>query len=523
VAVVQISKIQIRRGKKNSDTGVPQLSSAELAWAVDTQELYIGNGSVEEGAPAVGNTKVITENDNILELASSYQFKSNDTSITLSTKRPLLDKIDEIEVSVLDFGAVGDGSTDNTTFFKNALDQLFKNVDPDFKKVLVVPNGTYLFVNNLSIPSDAIIRGETRDGAIFHMDTFGIDFETTTGLGIEDFNSSNRPKNIIFENVTMARSSGSLDLSGVANATFNNVKFKGEYVLGNAVSSYSTEPSAVVWNNNIEGIKVTDISFNNCIFESNSISVKCNQTIDTQTDVDFKDCKFDINDSSIYITGVSGQVNNWNVRDCKFNEVATQIFNSTNGTGTRIERCNFTNCGNGTGTAANPESSYINFGEFKNNLVLDCFSDRQQQAGVVSSESISSISEVSNADYVSLKDRNSSEIFLTDSFRPVAVFSALNQFISMNYTLRLSNHIRIGKLLITIGDDRAVVAFTDDYKYSDVSLTSPGGKIMTGFEFKVELKDNDTDSGIETVVVFYKNPLGTGATGNISFDIEYGV
>ena len=67
MAVVQISKIQIRRGKKNSDSGVPQLSSAELAWAVDTQELFIGNGSVEEGAPQVGNTKILTNNDNILE------------------------------------------------------------------------------------------------------------------------------------------------------------------------------------------------------------------------------------------------------------------------------------------------------------------------------------------------------------------------------------------------------------------------------------------------------------------------
>ena len=61
MAVVQISKIQIRRGKKNSSSGVPQLSSAELAWAVDTQELYIGNGSTTEGAPYVGNTKVLTD------------------------------------------------------------------------------------------------------------------------------------------------------------------------------------------------------------------------------------------------------------------------------------------------------------------------------------------------------------------------------------------------------------------------------------------------------------------------------
>ena len=65
MAVVQISKIQIRRGLKNSNSGVPQLSSAELAWALDTQELYVGNGAVADGAPYVGKTKILTEHDNI--------------------------------------------------------------------------------------------------------------------------------------------------------------------------------------------------------------------------------------------------------------------------------------------------------------------------------------------------------------------------------------------------------------------------------------------------------------------------
>jgi hypothetical protein len=37
------------------------------------------------------------------------------------------------------------------------------------------------------------------------------------------------------------------------------------------------------------------------------------------------------------------------------------------------------------------------------------------------------------------------------------------------------------------------------------------------------LADNDADSGIETIVLSYKNPLATGRTGNISFDIAYGV
>ena len=129
MAVVQISKIQVRRGQKNSNSGIPQLSSAEFAWAVDSQELFIGNGSVLEGAPYVGNTKILTEHDNILELADSYRFANDDTSISLSVSRSLQSKIDEIHVSVRDFGAIGDGSTDCVTAFETAAAQLFRNTD----------------------------------------------------------------------------------------------------------------------------------------------------------------------------------------------------------------------------------------------------------------------------------------------------------------------------------------------------------------------------------------------------------
>ena len=60
MAVVQISRIQVRRGRALQGTGIPDnLASGEFAWAMDTQELYIGNGSVAEGAPAVGKTKII--------------------------------------------------------------------------------------------------------------------------------------------------------------------------------------------------------------------------------------------------------------------------------------------------------------------------------------------------------------------------------------------------------------------------------------------------------------------------------
>jgi hypothetical protein len=76
---------------------------------------------------------------------------------------------------------------------------------------------------------------------------------------------------------------------------------------------------------------------------------------------------------------------------------------------------------------------------------------------------------------------------------------------------------------ITIGDDISKLSLSDNYEYSDTTTASVGGVVMTGFEFSAALRDNDTDSGTDTVVLSYKNPIATGATGSLSFDIQYGV
>jgi hypothetical protein len=58
VAVIQISRIQHRRGL---EADLPNLASAELGYSVDTRKLYIGNGTIEEGAPSLGRTEVLTQ------------------------------------------------------------------------------------------------------------------------------------------------------------------------------------------------------------------------------------------------------------------------------------------------------------------------------------------------------------------------------------------------------------------------------------------------------------------------------
>jgi hypothetical protein len=532
MAVVQISKIQVRRGQKNSNSGVPQLSSAEFAWAVDSQELFIGNGSVLEGAPYVGNTKIITEHDNILDLARGYQYASNDTSITLSVSRSLQSKLDEY-VSVTDFGAVGDGSTDCVLAFETAFSQLFRNVNTNYRKVLVVPNGEYLFTSDLTIPSNAIIQGETQNGAVLNIGSNNIRLITSTGLELADFASGNRPQNIKVSNLTIQRTTGQITLSGIANSSFENVTVLGEYILGNIVTSLASEPAAVFWENGLIGTRVTDLQFKNCLFQGNSVAVKCLQSSVYDTAIKFDQCKFFVSDTAIYIQGVETQGNKWTISQCDFEEVANQAFRSTFGQGTIIQQSKFKNVGNNTSTASTPDDVMVYFGEKIGNVLVSCTSDRQQLANMTATNDVASYTEVYNAVGVDFIDKNYSLIYLSDSFRPLAVFSALNKFTVINYCLRLGVHTRFGSLHMAVSDDLSAsdnqITITDSYTYSPNFITSNGGSLMTNFEFTASLSSNragdDSTLGpnLDTIVLAYKNPLATGATGNISFDVAYGV
>lgn len=192
MAVVQISRIQIRRGQKNTGTGLPQLASGEMAWAVDTQELFIGNGAVSEGAPAVGNTKIITSNDlasesNLFGLVQ-YVYKT-DQNITVQNNAPvsrtLQNRLDDI-VTTTDFGTLGnyDPNTglgvDDTNALQFAINQLFLNASSkasstgassvSARVILSIPAGTFRLRSTLYIPSYASLVGAGKDKTIIYYD-----------------------------------------------------------------------------------------------------------------------------------------------------------------------------------------------------------------------------------------------------------------------------------------------------------------------------------------------------------------
>jgi len=158
VAIVSISRIQVRRGRKNTGTGFPQLASGEFGWALDTQELYIGNGAVSEGAPYVGNTKLLSEHDNLFDLANNYVYRDGTniqtgSDVNLPIRRSLQDRLDDI-VDVKSFGANGDGSN-QTQSLQRAIDQIFLNSDKNnarSRKILHIAAGEYVIDDTIYLP-----------------------------------------------------------------------------------------------------------------------------------------------------------------------------------------------------------------------------------------------------------------------------------------------------------------------------------------------------------------------------------
>jgi hypothetical protein len=97
MAIVQISQIQVRRGLEQD---LPQLAGGEFGWSQDTRRLYIGNGTLQEGAPVLGHTEILTEfsvlnftngtNSAIANLSLLVSnVESNVTAITSSIPTPV--------------------------------------------------------------------------------------------------------------------------------------------------------------------------------------------------------------------------------------------------------------------------------------------------------------------------------------------------------------------------------------------------------------------------------------------------
>jgi len=326
VAVVQISRLQVRRGQKNQGSGLPQLASGEIGWAIDTRELYIGNGAVSEGAPAVGNTKVLTEYDDILNLADTYTYKANDAYIVTGVNssnpitRTLQERLDD-RVSVRSFGAVGDGVVDDTVAIQRAIDQLYLNsatksaygASPQSRVVLHLEAGTYIISDTIYLPPYASLVGAGSAKTIIYQSVnkpafITVNASSTVGTPASDSasTSTNQAREILMQGMTIQStqsgeagannissdpgspaSAKGIILQSCKDSKFVDLNFEGVWTSG---TTYNND-AAVVLNSLSGAVESSNNIFENCKFYGYSSAVRSDWDIDNNT---WSECNFEL-------------------------------------------------------------------------------------------------------------------------------------------------------------------------------------------------------------------------------------
>lgn len=385
MAIVQISRIQHRRGVKSL---LPQLAAGELGWAVDTQELYIGNGTVAEGAPEVGNTKILTEDDDILSLASSYTYKGNTVSPVVTgsdanspTVRTIQSKIDDI-VSVKDFGAKGDGVTDDTAAINRAIANLItvENTGKE-RRQLRFPGGTYIVSDVIKVYPYTQFIGEGMESTFIKQNSNTpaclirtADRNGNISAGIGD-DGATKPQGIEFSGIHFQTTTDKdlIILDQCEDVHFRSCHFSATYTTSDGDSS-SPVKNALVTLNSTAALPTKRITFTDCTFEK---SYYCVQSDDDIQDVFFQSSEFitcyrafnlaEQSDGSTAnkVTGPTGIV----ITSSRFDSVdAEAVYIHSNGGNSRgniVANCSFRDVGqNGDDSSETVALNFANAGNF---------------------------------------------------------------------------------------------------------------------------------------------------------------
>ena len=274
MAVIEIAKIQVRRGQENQ-TGMPQLDSGEFGWAEDTENLYIGK-RIADGAVDDLNTRILTENDltNIFAFISStstsavyYKYRA-DVSYINAVSQSVQKKLDDQYPSLTDYGVVAQSTgTDITAAFAAAIADIFDNSNPtdyarkDARRTLRIPAGRYVVSNLISLPPYAKLVGEghglttitvtSPNGLFKTVDADGNDYDSL------NMQSSLKPaRDVHIEGMTIqftATLATIAPLISLDNVTDARVK---DCVLGIGNFDWDSTQTVTTFNTNAKGISI---------------------------------------------------------------------------------------------------------------------------------------------------------------------------------------------------------------------------------------------------------------------------
>jgi len=542
VAIVQISQITNRKGLQ---VDLPQLAGAEFGWSTDTRQLYIGNGTLEEGAPVVGNTEILTEFSNILIIPTTYTYKGAAAGYVVQTgttpgtpvTQSLQSWFDQF-ATVRDFGAVGDGVTDDTDAINRALYQLYcREVNPQVRRSLFFPAGVYRVTDTINIPPYATLYGEGADNSVIVLENPAdstlvpyvartADSLQQTGANIGS-NGAIPPQYITVSNMGFRN----LDLTtsvflaqDAVNCRFQNVGFSGPLTTG-TITTDAPATSCVEFASTTTLI-CDQIVFDGCIFGGAVWGINTNQQVQGIT---VANSKFNALYQGILLgTGappVLGSPTGVRITSNVFDNIyAEGIIFGTYATLNASSQNIFYDVGDRFQGITNPHTVIINIQNANNISISDMFARADQYSTTyerIRLNNTASIA-VTNASQLALGTYviETGQTVTIQNNTTVTVFSVntdITKAFSVNYTIVRGTSYRTGTIVVaTFADDSTgELTFTEDFvenagHYTGTStLGSPG----TGVELAAYQSGN-------TATLQYTSS-NNGVNGTMTYSINH--
>ena len=483
MAVVQISKIQLRRGKKNQGTGLPQLASGELAWAIDTQELFVGNGAVGEGAPYVGNTKILTEHDSILDLVANYTYKYDSflgqSLIDGTVTRTLQSRLDDGVVNARSFGIKSttelsiDDNNDQTEAIQAAIDSITEGPDVTIE----FEPGEYTFSDTITLPSNVKIAGYGKDQTVFNYTGSSRVLFTTeedaVKIKLNDFTIKTNADNKTLLNIDNAKGCEFVNIkllhtSGTAGTIANDRI--GISLSGNGTVSY----------NRFKGIECRSLTYG--VYAGSNASFN-----------KFEDCLLEFLHQGFNLgTGSSGGANYNSITNCIFDKITRQGLFVQKGTGNRSRGNTYKDVGS-TNSGTVSAFSIIRFVTDGNSSVQDIF--EIQQFLEPNNPAFNTGPYIAEIDGVAYREKSEPrQMPLTSTPIPTMAFKigiGDASAVEVKYVFRSTtyNQTRRGTLTVAVDKDLSLAQLSDEYEYIGINPAGENAVIFTAtLETRVGVK-----------------------------------
>ena len=488
MAIVQISQITNRKGLQ---VDLPQLAGAELGWSTDERRLFIGNGTLEEGAPVVGNTEILTEFSDILILPTAYTYKGQAAGYTVQTgpspstpiSLSLQSWLDQF-ATVKDFGATGDGVTDDTDAINRALNQLYCiQVNPQVRRSLFFPAGVYRVTGTILIPPYATLYGEGQFNSVISLDNGGdstlIDYVARTTDSLQQTganigtNGAIVPQAVTINNLGFQTTDPTADvflIQDAVNCRFQDVGFNGP--LTQSELTLLPDPTiAGVRFASTTSLVCSEIVFDQCTFDGTVYGVDTDQQIQG---IVISNSKFNTLRKGVTLgtgTVVNGGPTGVRITSNMFNNIYAEGIEfgdvSLNASGQNI----FYNVGNHFQALTLPETPIISIFGNNNISISDMFERSDTDAltypriNLNNTVSIATTNgrQLAVGQYV--RESGLSDILINDTSSPTEIFTVnaleIRAFV-VNYTITRDYTSRTGILTVATETESDPV-WTDDF------------------------------------------------------------